>query len=124
MANPTTEEQIEASFKAQQAALMSRDTEALGALLTAGFTRTHLNNQTISKDEWLHQVASRKITYHGFEYDSIRISVDGTTATLVARLITDATMYGERKLWRQQLRQSFLRSGGKWLCSRSVGSPW
>lgn len=116
--------EIWANFQGQHAALMARDADALRELLSEGFTRTHTNGVTISREQWVKQMQNREITYHDFDYDTATIDIDGTTATLIARIFTDATMYGERKKWRLKLRQSFIRSNGKWQATRSVGTSW
>lgn len=116
--------EILANFKDQHTALKTHDVEGMRELLSEGFTRTHINGKTITREQWLKQLVSREITYHDFEYDKITIDVDGSTATLIGRVTTDATLYGVRKKWRLQLRQSFMRTGGKWIATRSVGTTW
>ena len=41
-----------------------------------------------------------------------------------ARTISDATLYGERKHWRIQLRQTFLRDAGVWHVTHSTATTW
>ncbi len=54
----------------------------------------------------------------------LRAMVDGDTAELVGRIITDATVYGARATWPLQLTMAFIRQDGRWLASRSEATTW
>ncbi len=120
----SAEAQVIANFKAQLKALIDGEYEALGELMSEGYTRTHLDGKTITKRQWLDRLSSGEMAYHSFEEVETKAEVDGSRATLESRTICDATLYGERKKWRLHLRQHFLKSNGKWLVTRSVATLW
>ena len=120
----SAEAQVIANFKAQLKALIDGEYEALGELMSEGYTRTHLDGKTITKSQWLERLRGGENKYHSFEEVSIKADVDGSRATLDCRTISDATLYGERKKWRLHLRQHLIKSNGKWLVTRSVATLW
>ncbi|NLA29855.1 MAG: nuclear transport factor 2 family protein [Propionibacterium sp.] len=115
---------IEKNYRDQLTALVDKDFDKLANLLTPGFTRTHINGQTRTKQEWMSQLEHGELVYHGFEFLDTKITIDGTTATVVGKVICDATLYGEHRSWPLQIRQTFLKSGRQWLASRSVINLW
>ncbi|WP_341728119.1 nuclear transport factor 2 family protein [Brooklawnia sp.] len=117
-------EAIEKNYRAQLEALVDKDFTTLSSLLTKGFTRTHINGNTQTQQEWIGQLKQGQMIYHSFDFLDTKITVDGTTATLVGRVNSDATLYSEHRIWPLQIRQTFLRSGGQWLASRSIITLW
>lgn len=115
---------IIANYLEQHRALVEADIDALADLLTSGFTRTQLNGRTQTKEQWLASLRSGEIQYHSFEEVSIKVEVDGSHGRLNGRTIGEVTFYGERSTLKMALRQWFIKSGGKWLVSRSVAAPW
>ena len=62
--------------------------------------------------------------YHHIDERDVSIRVDGDTAVLTSRIITDATVYGTRARWRLLLTQHYTRTGGRWPAQRSVVTTW
>ena len=52
----TDREAIEENYRSQLHALVDKDFTTLDGLLTAGFTRTHINGHTQTKQEWINQL--------------------------------------------------------------------
>lgn len=124
MTKPSDEAQVIANFAAQRQALVEGDYDALADLLTDGFTRTHIDNRTLTKQQWLKHLRSGELTYHSFELVSVTAQVTDSSATMTARTISDATLYGERHQWKLEIRQTFIKTGGRWLASRSFVTQW
>lgn len=124
MTHASVKDQVLANYLAQHDALVAGDYDALGELLSEGFTRTHINGRSQTKEQWLKHLRTGELKYHTFEEVEMNVKVDGSRATLSARTISDATLYGERKHWKLHLRQTFLKSNGRWLASHSVATPW
>lgn len=116
--------QVRAVYDAFHTSLVKGDYDALADLLSEGFTRTNFNGQTISKAQWLRMLRSGELTYHSFDEVSVEIDVQKPVANLVARTISDATLYGERHTWRLELRQRYFKSEGRWLLGRSILALW
>lgn len=68
--------------------------------------------------------ATGQFVYHRFRVDDLRTTVDGDSAHLVARTLTDACVYGARNEWRLQLALDHARRGDHWIVRRAVASLW
>ena len=120
----TDREAIEENYRSQLTALVDKDFVKLDGLLTPGFTRTQINGQTQSKQDWINQLNQGQLVYHAFDFGKTTVKVDGTTASLEGEVVSDATLYGDRRVWTLRIRQSFLKSGGQWKASRSIVNVW
>jgi hypothetical protein len=69
-------------------------TDRLGKLLDDGFVLVHITGYVQSKAEWLAQIDSGEMTYHGIREQSVTVEVHGGTAVVVARNLVDATIWG------------------------------
>lgn len=56
-------------------------------------------------------------------YD-VTVEVEGTTARVCGRFITDATVYGTRANWRLQMTMDYAREGDTWSVVRSAATTW
>ena len=112
------------TYQSHLQSFVDQDYDALAELLSAGYTRTHINGRVQTRADWLAALRSGQVVYHSFDEISTKIEVDGSRATLTGRVIADATLFGERAAWQLQLRQTYLRSGGRWLASRTVATTW
>ncbi|WIY82681.1 nuclear transport factor 2 family protein [Propionimicrobium sp. PCR01-08-3] len=120
----TDREAIEANYRDQLGALVDKDFDKLDELLTAGFTRTHITGKVQTKGQWLSQLRSDQMVYHSFDFLDTSVTAEKTTATLVGKVLSDATLYGEHQQWHLQIRQTFLKSDGVWKASSSVVTQW
>jgi hypothetical protein len=100
------------------------DTAALDAALDDGFTLTHMTGYVQPKAEWLAEMRAGQFVYHDAKERSTTVEVDGESARLVGRIITDATVYGTRASWRLQLTMEYARRNDTWAALRSVATTW
>lgn len=112
------------NYRAQLRAMVDGDTDVLGGLLTEDFTLTHMTGYLQAKQEWLAQMRAGQFVYHDAQEKDVTLDVDGDTARLVGRIVTDAAVYGSRANWPLQLTMDFIRAGGRWLASRSEATTW
>lgn len=117
-------QEILENYRAQLRAMVDGDTQALGELLTETFSLTHMTGYCQPKLEWLAQMRAGQFEYHDAQERDVSLEVDGDTAELVGRIVTDATVYGARAKWPLQLTMDFVREGGRWLASRSEATTW
>jgi hypothetical protein len=66
----------------------------------------------------------RRVRRPGRDGGSPRSSEAGDTARLVARVVTDATVYGTHADWRLRLTMDYARPGDTWAALRSVATTW
>ena len=128
MVEDMTEEQDRAeilrNYRAQLQAMVDGDTAALGGLLTENFSLTHMTGYFQPKQEWLAEMRAGQFQYHDTQEKDTSIALEDSTARLVGRIVTDATVYGARAKWRLQLAMEFTRRNGTWLASRSEATTW
>lgn len=104
--------------------MVDGDTEILAELLTEDFSLTHMTGYFQPKQEWLAQMRAGQFVYHDAQERSASLQVDGGTAHLVGRIVTDATVYGARARWPLQLTMDYVLTDGRWLASRSEATTW
>lgn len=74
------------------------------------------------KQEWLAQIREGRFDYHSIV--DLDVEVDGDTARLVGRTVTDATVYGTRADWRLQLTVDYAYENDAWIVVGSAASTW
>lgn len=115
---------FETAFAAFAAAMQAGDTDRLRGLTCDGFTLAHITGYVQAGDEWLAQMRQGQFVYHRFRVDDLRATVDGDSAHLVARTLTDARVYGARNEWRLQLALDYARRSDRWIVGRAVATLW
>ncbi|MFF7971166.1 DUF4440 domain-containing protein [Streptomyces sp. NPDC007905] len=123
-ADVSTRMEVIDAYRAHLQAMADGDTGALDALLDEGFTLTHITGYEQPKAEWLAQMRAGQFAYHGIEEKTVTVKVDGDTARLVGRIITDATVCDAHADWRLQLTMDYARVGDTWIARRSVARNW
>ncbi|MCT9082715.1 nuclear transport factor 2 family protein [Streptomyces fulvoviolaceus] len=120
----STDDEVVEAYRAHLKAMTDGDTDALDDLLDDGFTLTHITGYAQPKAEWLSQMRAGQFVYHGVVEKSVTVAVEGDTARLVGRIVTDATVYGAHADWRLQLAMDYAREGDTWTALRSVATTW
>ena len=115
---------VEAAFRSVYQAMLAADTAALGALLDAGFTLTHITGVVQPRGDWLADIDARRMVYHSAQEVSLSTSRSGETATLVARHAVDATIYGGRGRWNLQLAADLVRRNRGWVVTKMVAQTF
>jgi hypothetical protein len=99
--------------------LVEQRTDELDDLLSADFVAVHVTGYEQTKAEWLDQIRSGQMRYHGFEEVSSTVTVDGDSAVAVTRSLVDATIYGSRGTWPLESTTIYVRDGGTWKVQHS-----
>jgi len=99
--------------------LVEQRTDELDDLFRADFVAVHITGYEQTKAEWLDQIRSGQMRYHGFEEISATVTVDGDSAMTVTRSLVDATIYGSRGTWPLESTTTYVRDGGTWKAQRS-----
>ncbi|MCX5358454.1 nuclear transport factor 2 family protein [Streptomyces sp. NBC_00124] len=117
-------EAVHAAYRAHLQAMTDGDTDALDDLLDEGFTLTHITGYQQPKAEWLSQMRAARFIYHGVIEKNVTVDVEGDTARLVGRIVTEATVYGTHADWPLQFTMDYARDGETWTALRSVATTW
>ncbi|MHA5050239.1 nuclear transport factor 2 family protein [Streptomyces sp. SD15] len=112
------------AYRAHLQAMTDGDTDALDDMLANGFTLTHMTGYVQQKAEWLSQMRAGQFVYHQVEEKNVTVEVEGDTAHLIGRIITDATVYGSHANWRLQLTIDYAHESDTWTALRSVATTW
>lgn len=94
--------------------LVEQNTDGLDELLSPDFVAVHITGYEQSKAEWLDQIRSGQMRYHGFEEVSTTVTIDGDSAVAVTRNVVDATIYGSRATWPLESTTAYVRDGATW----------
>ncbi|MFD3375744.1 MULTISPECIES: nuclear transport factor 2 family protein [unclassified Streptomyces] len=117
-------EEVTTAFLAYLQAMLDGDTHALDNLLAEGCTLTHMTGYVQPKEEWLSQMRAGWFLYHGIEEKSVTVEIDGATAHVSGRFVTDATVYGTRANWRLEMTMDYAHEEDTWSVVRSAAETW
>ncbi|MER5430096.1 nuclear transport factor 2 family protein [Streptomyces sp. NPDC002588] len=117
-------EEVLAAYRAHLRAMTDGDTDALDGLLDDGFTLTHITGYRQPKAEWLSEMRAGRFIYHSVKEKNVTVEVEGDTARLVGRIVTEATVYGTHADWPLQFTMDYARDGETWTALRSVATTW
>lgn len=120
----TDREAILQAHHAYLDAMVEEDTPSLDDLLDAGFTLTHMTGYVQPKAEWLAEMKAGQFVYHSIDEVDTALDLDGSTARLTVRTMTDAKVYGSRADWRLLLTTDYGRRGDTWIPLRTVATTW
>ncbi|MDT0568478.1 nuclear transport factor 2 family protein [Streptomyces sp. DSM 3412] len=123
-ADQRAREEIFDAHRAYLDAMDEGDTAALDDLLDDDFTLTHMTGYVQPKAEWLAEMRQGRFVYHTIDEKKTTLDIEGDTARLVARTVTDATVYGNRADWRLQLTTDYAHKGDTWATVRTVATTW
>ena len=115
---------IEAAFRDLYLAMLAADTSALGSMLGAGFTLTHITGVVQPRRDWLADIDTRRMVYNSAQELSLSTRRSGDTAVLIARHRVDATIYGGRGRWTLQLAADLVRRDDRWVIEKMVATTF
>lgn len=122
MTSPLETQAVEAILAANSAEnrwMVEARVDKLDELLAPDFVLVHITGYQQSKAEWLDQIRTGRMSYHGIREQSVTVRVDETEAVLVARNHVDATIWGSKAVWPLQMTTVFAEVGGVWRPTRS-----
>ncbi|OJV56723.1 MAG: hypothetical protein BGO38_11180 [Cellulomonas sp. 73-145] len=117
-------EGVRAAYDRQREAMVRGDTAELDTLLGERFTLTHMTGYLQPKTDWLDDISSHQMQYHSIRDVDVDIEHSQPDVVLVARTLTDATIWGSRGTWRLQLRIEYTLDGDDWIAARTIASTW
>lgn len=121
----TDKEQISALYEAMYKAMISKDTVALGNLLSEDSILIHMTEHRQPKKEYLAEIAAGTLNYYSVETDSLDITVNGDRARMVGRSRVNAAVYGGgRHTWRLQMDSQLRKIDGVWKITLSKASTY
>jgi Domain of unknown function (DUF4440) len=117
----TEERNVLAAAEARAAALAAGDAEALRRLLHPRFRWTSHHGDTFDRDGYVR--ANTGVTWKGQEMGDVEVVVVGDAAVLSCT-VTDEVDVGQGfEVFTMPLTQTWVRSGGRWLCLAGHAGP-
>lgn len=99
---------------ARYQAMIARDLDALGRLLSDRLTYTHSTAQTESKAEYLASVAKGVFKYRDIKISERAIREVGGTVLVTGRITIDILIDGQPKLLQSRFLNVWAEEGGDW----------
>ncbi len=121
----TDKELIASLYEEMYKAMISKDTEALGQIMSDGSVLVHMTGHRQPRQEYLREIAAGILNYYSVETDSLDITVDGDDARMIGRSRVNAAVYGGgRHTWRLQMDSRLKKIDGQWKITFSKASTY
>ena len=88
------EEIILNRYKELEQAMIDKDIDKLNKIVKEGTTFTHMSGKTQSKNEYFEDIRSGALDYQAYTIENPRVTIDGNTDILKARVTLTANAYG------------------------------
>ncbi|MBQ8070015.1 MAG: nuclear transport factor 2 family protein [Bacteroidales bacterium] len=121
----TDKEQIEALYENMYKAMIAKDTATLGKILSDDSVLVHMTGHRQSRKEYFSEIASGTLNYYSFDTDSLEITVNGDSATMIGKSRVNAAVYGGgRHTWRLRMDSRLEKIEGRWRITFSRASTY
>ena len=121
----TDKEQIADLYEAMYQAMISKDTVALGKILSEESVLVQMTVHRQPRQEYLREIASGVLNYYSVNTDSLDITLEGDTARMVGKSRVNAAVYGGgRHTWRLRMDSQLRKIDGEWLITYSKASTY
>ena len=118
-------EQIRQLYLAMCNAMIAKDTSTLAMVHADDYVLTHMTGARQTKREYLDAIADGTLNYYSAQHDSIDITLDGDSASVIGRSRINAAVYGGgRHTWRLQSHLTLAKRNGLWLIISSTVSTY
>ena len=109
------EEIILNRYKELEQAMIDKDIDKLNKIVKEGTTFTHMSGKTQSKNEYFEDIRSGALYYQAYTIENPRVTIDGNTAILKARVTLTANAYGAQGTYPFNISAYFEKIDGEWL---------
>lgn len=109
------EEIILNRYKELEQAMIDKDIDKLNKIVKEGTTFTHMSGKTQSKNEYFEDIRSGALDYQAYTIENPRVTIDGNTAILKARVTLTANAYGAQGTYPFNISAYFEKIDGEWL---------
>lgn len=103
------------AFEAMQQAMIDKDVETMGSLVTEDKTFTHMSGRVQTKEEFFDEIADGTLNYYSYKIENPEITIDGDRAMLTADTTLTAKVYGISGSWTLYTKAHFIKVEDKWI---------
>ena len=119
------EEIIREMYRKYWRYMIEKDENGLRSLMSGDYRLRHMTGVTQSADEFLRTLMRGTFNYYSAEHDSIEVSLNGESASMVGKSRVVAAVYGGgRHLWRLRGDFTLRKENGAWLFTSSGASTY
>ena len=119
------QEQIQALYRAYWRCMIAKDAAGLRAMMAQDYRLQHMTGVKQSADAFLRGLLDGTFNYYSADHDSIQVTVQGDSATLVGKSRVMAAVYGGgRRLWRLRGDFTLRREQEGWKLTGSRASTY
>ncbi len=106
-------------------ASINKDIDKLNDILSDDYVLVHMTGMNQTKEDYINSVKSGELKYYESVHESIDVTIDNNTATIIGKTKTLASPFGMNKSW-WRLRQDVeaRKIDGKWLITSSKASTY
>jgi hypothetical protein len=119
----TPEDEVLAAATARADALARADPDALRAHLHPLFGWTSHRGDTFDRDTYVRRNTGGEVRWHGQALADVRVVVVGDTAVLRCTAVDRIEVDGRPEVFHMPMTQTWVRSGGNWLCLAAHAGP-
>lgn len=112
----TEQREIAAFIEQRNAAMVNRDTAALGRMMADDIILVHINGRRQTKQEWLTEIANETMRYYNIRTENLSIEINGNHASASFTSIIEARIWGSHNTW--------TLNGGMYLTRTEDGWIW
>lgn len=109
------EEIILNRYKELEQAMIDKDIDKLNKIVKEKTTFTHMSGRTQTKEEYLEDIRSGALDYRSYTIENPKVTIDGNTAVLKARVTLTARAYGAQGTYPFNISAYFEKVEGEWL---------
>ena len=121
----TDKEQIEALYENMYKAMIAKDTATLGKILSDDSVLVHMTGHRQSRKEYFSEISSGTLNYYSVDTDSLEITVNGDSASMIGKSRVNAAVYGGgRHTWRLRMDSQLRKIDGRWRITYSRASTY
>ena len=118
-------ELCQAAYQEMYRAMIAKDIPALSAVLDDSFVLVHMTGMRQPKAAFLKAVANGTLNYSSADHDSMVVTVQGDTATLIGKSRVNAAVFGGGwHTWRLEQDLKLEKKDGCWLITLSEASTY
>ncbi len=116
---------VQSAYQEMYRAMIAKDIPALSAVLDDSFVLVHMTGMRQPKAAFLKAVANGTLNYSSAEHDSMDVTVQGDTATLIGKSRVHAAVFGGGwHTWRLEQDLHLVKKENRWLITLAEASTY
>lgn len=105
--------------------MIDKDRSLLSRVLDESFVLVHMTGMRQSKEAFIRSVEDGTLNYFSAGHQSIDVSIDGISASLIGKSLVNAAVFGGgRHTWRLQLNLKLVQKSDDWKITEAKASVY